>query len=156
MLLRRPLYLLSIVIAMLYWSGAAAQSQRGPGGMAALQGVVSSEAEGRMEGVLISAKKAGATITVTVASDSQGQYRFPANRLGPGEYRVGIRAVGYDLAGPSEIDILPNRTTQLDLRLTETKDLASQLMNAEWLMSVEKSGKEQSEKLGCVGCPSLT
>jgi hypothetical protein len=61
------------------------------------------------------------------------------------------------LASPSEIEVPPNQTAQLDLTLTETKDVASQLMNAEWLMSVEKAGKgKQIEKLECVGCHSLT
>lgn len=156
-MLRKPLYFLPIVIAMLQWVGAVAQGQRGSGETTALQGVVSSKAEGKMEGVLVSAKKRGGTITVTVVSDSQGQYRFPAHRLEPGKHRLSIRAAGYDLASPSEIEFSPNKTAQLDLLLTETMDLASQLMNAEWLMSVEKAGKgKQIEKLDCVGCHSLT
>jgi hypothetical protein len=36
-----------------------------------------------MEGVLVSAKRAGSTITVTVVSDAKGRYAFPANRLSP-------------------------------------------------------------------------
>ena len=36
-----------------------------------------------MEGVLVSAKKPGSTITVTVVSDESGAYAFPAGRLGP-------------------------------------------------------------------------
>src|SRR6185369_16033125 len=62
---------------------------------AALMGRVTSVEEGPMEGVLVSAKKTGSTITITVVSDSQGQYRFPASRLEPGQYVLRIRAVGY-------------------------------------------------------------
>jgi len=125
---------------------------------AGLTGVVTSQAEGAMEGVLVSAKKEGAPITVTVVSDAQGRYAFPAGRLTEGEYHLSIRAAGYDLAGPLEVEIDDNKTTELDLTLTETKDLPSQLMNAEWLVSIEKSGhgKEQMEKLNCVGCHSMT
>ena len=50
-----------------------------------------------MEGVLVSAKKAGSTITITVVSDAQGRYSFPAGKLEPGQYALRIRAVGYDL-----------------------------------------------------------
>lgn len=123
-----------------------------------LSGVVTSQAEGKMEGVLVSAKKDGGAMTVTVVSDAQGQYGFPADRLQPGKHQLSIRAAGYDLAGPSEVDVMADKTTELDLKLTETKDLPSQLMNAEWLMSIEKSGhgKEQMEKLNCVGCHSMT
>ena len=49
-----------------------------PGSGAALGGQVTSAEEGAMEGVLVSAKKAGSTITITVASDAQGRYSFPA------------------------------------------------------------------------------
>ncbi|HEX4193774.1 MAG TPA: carboxypeptidase-like regulatory domain-containing protein, partial [Stellaceae bacterium] len=49
-----------------------------------LSGTVSSSAEGKMEGVLVSATKADNSITVTVVSDAQGRYRFPETKLPPG------------------------------------------------------------------------
>ena len=58
---------------------------------------VTSQEEGAMEGVLVSAKRAGSTMTVTVVSNAQGQYSFPRDRLEPGKYSVTIRAVGYEL-----------------------------------------------------------
>src|ERR1700730_10341880 len=64
---------------------------------AARTGTVASTEEGSMEGVLVSAKQSGSTVTITVVSDAQGRYRFPSNKLPPGQYAVGIRAVGYDL-----------------------------------------------------------
>ena len=39
-----------------------------------------------MEGVLVSARKTGSTVTMTVVTDSTGRYSFPRNRLEPGEY----------------------------------------------------------------------
>src|SRR5215831_5561918 len=66
----------------------------------ALSGKVASQQEGAMEGVLVSAKRAGSTMTVTVVSDGQGRYSFPRERLTPGNYSVRIRAVGYELANP--------------------------------------------------------
>ena len=53
---------------------------------AVLTGHVTSEAEGAMEGVVVSAKKAGSTVTVSVVSDAQGRYSFPADRLDAGKY----------------------------------------------------------------------
>src|SRR5436190_24349209 len=50
---------------------------------AALSGQVSSNEEGVMEGVLVSAKKDGATQTITVVSTDKGQFSFPADRLEP-------------------------------------------------------------------------
>src|SRR4029450_11128686 len=78
---------------------AAAQSA------VALGGQVTSTEEGPMEGVLVSARKAGSTITVTVVSDARGAYSFPAARLEPGRYSLRIRAVGYDLAAPANLAV---------------------------------------------------
>ena len=65
--------------------------------LAALTGVVTSEAEGHMGGVLVTARPQGANMTVTVISDDQGRYAFPPGKLQPGKYILTIRAVGYEL-----------------------------------------------------------
>jgi Carboxypeptidase regulatory-like domain len=72
----------------------------------ALQGTIRSDQEGAMGGVLVSATKAGSTITTTVVSDEQGHYAFLAARLAPGKYDLAIRAVGY------EVDGSPNATVR--------------------------------------------
>src|SRR5262245_12528970 len=95
----------------------------------ALTGTVSSAEEGAMEGVLVRAKKAGSTITVTVVSDAKGRYSFPASRLEPGSYSLRIRAVGYDLAGPDSAAVVEGKTATADLKLKKTADLAAQLSN---------------------------
>src|SRR5580658_1044669 len=63
----------------------------------ALTGHVSSQEEGLMEGVLVSVRRAGSQVTITVVSDERGLYRFPRTRLEPGPYSLRIRAVGYEL-----------------------------------------------------------
>jgi hypothetical protein len=60
-------------------------------GTAAISGQVSSEAEGAMEGVVVTARKADAKFTVSVVTDAQGRYSFPADRLEPGQYALSIR-----------------------------------------------------------------
>jgi hypothetical protein len=54
----------------------------------ALSGQVASAEEGPMEGVLVSAKKRGSTVTVTVVSEEGGNYSFPATKLEPGQYSL--------------------------------------------------------------------
>jgi streptogramin lyase len=121
----------------------------------ALSGRVSSAAEGLMEGVLVSAKRDGSTITVTVASDEHGRYRFPAPALAPGSYGLKIRAAGYDLAGPATAVVPAQGNAVADLRLTKTKDLAAQLSDAEWLMSMPGSYDQKRDLNECNGCHSL-
>ena len=83
--------------------GLAMVVQGKPESMAALTGEVTSAAEGPMEGVLVSARKTNSTITLTVVTDAQGQYRFPTSKLSPGQYALRIRAVGYDIDSPSNV-----------------------------------------------------
>jgi hypothetical protein len=54
-------------------------------GQSALTGFVSSEAEGKMEGVVVTAHRPGSIVQVSVTTDAEGRYSFPRNRLEPGE-----------------------------------------------------------------------
>jgi streptogramin lyase len=121
---------------------------------AALAGSVSSAEEGAMEGVLVSAKKAGSTITVTVVSDAEGHYSFPAKKLSPGKYALKVRAVGYELEAPASIQVGKSATVA-DLKLRRTEDLAAQLSNGEWMTSMPGDDRQKGQLLNCVGCHSL-
>ena len=63
----------------------------------ALTGTVSSQQEGKMEGVVVSAKRPGSTMMISVDTNAKGEYVFPQDRLAPGVYDVTMRAVGYML-----------------------------------------------------------
>src|SRR5262252_4561762 len=67
---------------------------------AKLAGQVSSVEEGAMEGVVVTAKKAGSTIAISVVSDAEGRFSFPADKMEAGEYALRIRAIGYEIDGP--------------------------------------------------------
>ena len=118
----------------------------------AINGQVSSEAEGAMEGVVVTAKKVGAKVSVSVMTDAQGRYSFPANRLEPGNYNITMRAVGYDLGNKPTADVASGTTANVDLKLTKTKRLASQLTNAEWMMSMPGSEEQKASLLNCTSC----
>ena len=129
-----------------------AQSSSAP----ALTGRVSSQQEGAMEGVLVSAKRTGSKVTVTVVSNQQGQYSFPAARLEPGQYSIRIRAVGYELPNTSA-DVTEEPTKQ-DLQLTKvtsTTKLVNQLSNGELLTSVPGSREDKMALGNCVNCHTL-
>lgn len=124
----------------------------------ALTGIVSSEAEGPMEGVVVSAKAIGGRITISVLSNREGRYTFPADRLAAGEYEVRIRATGYDPANSSmRVAIKDKGTAELNIKLNKTQNLAAQLTSTEWMMSVPGT-QQQKEKLyrDCVLCHTLT
>jgi virginiamycin B lyase len=119
----------------------------------ALTGQVTSAEEGAMEGVLVGAKKG--TITVTVVSDAQGRYSFPAAKLEPGQYSLRIRAVGYDVDNGSAVTVEAGKTATVNLKLRKTEDLAAQLSNGEWMASVPGTDQQKGLLLNCVGCHTL-
>jgi len=104
-----------------------------------------------MEGVLVSARREGSPITITVVSDARGRYRFPPERLSAGHYTLSIRAVGYALAAPQAADI-GGESAAHDLPLTKTADLAAQLTNTEWLMSMPGTAEQKRPLIECMSC----
>jgi streptogramin lyase len=121
----------------------------------ALSGRVSSVEEGAMEGVLVSAKRAGTTLTTTVVSDHDGHFSFPVGRLEPGAYALKARAVGYELDGPATVIVAKQPTPSIDLKLRKTEDLAAQLTNAEWLASFPGASEQKQPLLECMSCHTL-
>jgi len=122
---------------------------------AALAGEVSSAKEDAMEGVVVSAKKAGSTITVSVVSDAKGHYSFPASKLEPGQYALTIRAVGYELDGPKTAEVAAEQAATADIKLKPTRNLPGQLTNAEWMMSMQGSDEQKAFLLNCNGCHTI-
>ena len=121
----------------------------------ALTGLVSSADEGPMEGVLVTARRDGATMAITVVSDAQGRYAFPSAKLEPGHYTLRIRAVGYDLDGSPAADVAAGAAATADLRLKKTRHIADQLTNAEWIDSVPGTPAQKDALFNCVGCHTV-
>src|SRR5919109_4717151 len=105
-------------------------------GEAALTGVVSSEAEGKMEGVVVTARRVKSIVQVSVTTDAEGRYSFPRSHLPSGQYTLTIRAVGYDIVAPTTATVADEDAATADIKLNKTKNLAGQLTNAEWMMSI--------------------
>ena len=147
----RTRWLITTAAAALFALPQFAQAQA----PVALAGQVSSAKEGAMEGVVVSAKKAGGTITVSVVSDEKGRYTFPAERLEPGHYTLGARAAGYDLDGPNAADVAAGQPATADIKLKPTHNLPGQLTNAEWMLSMPGSDEQKSILLNCNSCHTI-
>jgi streptogramin lyase len=120
----------------------------------ALSGQVSSVDEGAMEGVLVSAKKNGSNIRITVVTDAQGRYSFPAAKLEPGNYQISIRAVGYDLDGAGAVAVAASQSASADLKLEKTRNLAAQLTNADWMATLPDA-PQRRVIASCTTCHTL-
>jgi hypothetical protein len=147
------LFITTALAAGLSLAAATARAdERAP---AALTGQITSDAEGAMEGVVVTARKDGSIVSMSVTTDSKGRYALPENRLEPGHYNIAVRAVGYDLSAPASANVIAERTSNLDLKLDKTHDLASQLSNAEWMMSIPGTEEQKATLLDCMGCHTL-
>jgi virginiamycin B lyase len=121
----------------------------------ALTGQVTSAEEGSMEGVVVSAKKDGSTITIGVVTNAEGRFAFPASRLEPGHYTLKARAAGYELDGSRAADVAASHEARTDIKLRKVKNLSATLTNAEWLMSMPGTNEQKRFLLNCTGCHTL-
>src|SRR5438477_11160775 len=90
---------LFVVSAFGLFAAAALAQGQSP----ALTGKVFSADDAAMEGVVVSAKKG--IVTVSVVSNDKGEFSFPADKLGTGDYALSIRAAGYVLQEPKSVSI---------------------------------------------------
>ena len=142
-------------LALAAWFVGAAAPATAQGAPPALGGKITSDREGPMEGVLVSARKSGSTITVTVVSDASGAYAVPADRLTPGNYQLKIRATGYALDGPGTVELTAGKTATADLKLKPAPVQFEQLTNAELLVSAPGPHELKRNLLNCQDCHSL-
>ncbi len=122
---------------------------------AALSGAVTSPRGAPMDGVLVSATREGSTITITVVSHRTGGYSFPASSLAPGRYHLEIGAIGYALAGPSDVTVRSGRTTTDNLSLRTVTNIDDQMTNSGWLMSMPGNLQQKDLLLNCTTCHTL-
>src|SRR3989441_9509335 len=118
-----------ILVALAIWGTSSRRTEAQSASTPTLTGRVTSQEEGAMEGVLVSAKRTGSKVAVTVVSNDQGQYSFPRGRLEPGQYSVRVRAVGYEVEDPKPVEVNAQTTSTMDLKLRKTQDLSRQLSN---------------------------
>jgi virginiamycin B lyase len=152
MQIRRLMIITAASVSACLLQSSPVCAQGAPEDPPTLVGRVTSDAEGAMEGVVVSAKKNGQTITTSVVTDERGRYAFPRGRLSAGEHTIAIRAVGYELDAPTMISVVAGKAVSADLKLRKTSDLSAQLTNAEWLDSMPGSYDEKRSTFNCAIC----
>src|SRR5436190_7412728 len=111
--------------------------------------------DGSLEGVVISVRKTGSPVTVSVVSNAEGRFSFPAAKLEPGSYALRIRATGYELESPLATDVDNGATRPIELKLRKSADLTAKMTNAEWLASFPGTPEQKKFLYSCVGCHTL-
>jgi streptogramin lyase len=98
-----------------------------------LNGTTRSASGQALEGVTVSARAEGTTITTSVFTDENGFYIFPP--LEKGRYRVWAQAEGF-ATGRAQATLDGPAAARQDFVLTTIKDVAPQLTGAEWIASL--------------------
>src|SRR5437870_3476200 len=153
--MRKNLLLLTVfgLAALLIHAGSDWSPLHAQAGVA-LTGLVISDEEGPMEGVVVTARAEGSPISISVVTDDKGRYNFPVSKLPDGDYGLKIRAIGYEIVGPTGIDVRSGVTANAIVKLRPTRDLAAQLSNAEWMASMPGSDQQKKFLLSCNSCHS--
>ncbi|HEX3371522.1 MAG TPA: carboxypeptidase regulatory-like domain-containing protein [Candidatus Acidoferrales bacterium] len=121
-----------------------------------LAGSIRSDAGVELDGVTVSARAAGQTITTSVFTDEDGNYYFP--RMGAGSYRIWAQAEGFD-AGKAEIN-LSSAAARHDFTLNTIKDtleIVKQMTGQEYVTALPEVTPEQRKMKDvfyntCTGC----
>src|ERR1700720_2748277 len=146
---KRVLLIASAALAAILLQPVSARHHAEAQTSSALSGQVASAEEGPMEGVVVSAKKDGSTISISVVSNAAGRFAFPVARLEPGHYALKARAAGYELDGASAADVAPGQEAKAEIKLKKVKNLSAHLTNAEWLVSMPGTDEQKRFLFNC-------
>src|SRR5713226_6623368 len=90
-----------------------------------LTGSITSASSQKLEGVLVSAKREGSTITTSVYTDQNGEYFFPA--MADGKYQVWAQTLGFQTA-KGAVDLSATKHQDFKLAaITDPEDRIRQL-----------------------------
>jgi streptogramin lyase len=129
-----------------------------PAPAATLTGSIRSADGKPLEGVTVSAKRDGTTITTTVFTDEQGMYVFPA--LSPtfseGTYNVWAQAIGYGTARAG-VTLEKSKPATQDFTMKPLGDFSRQLSSAEWMAALPDTTPADARmkmvfRNNCAGC----
>src|SRR5207247_8388856 len=98
-----------------------------------LTGTVKDAGGKPLEGVAVSARTEGSSITTSVWTNQNGAYAFPA--LEAGRYRVWAQAIGFDRP-VADATVTPGHGTRQDFILKAVEIIPRSLSTAEWMQSL--------------------
>ncbi len=158
MLSERNLLLIAIVAAICavgVLKAAPQKSTKAPNiSGALLGGTIRSAGGSPLEGVTVSAKSDGKTISTTVFTDEAGAYIFPP--LDKGTYRVWAQAVGFD-TGRARVEWTGAQSIHQDFVLKTADDPTRQMTGSDWFATLPDDTVQERRvkdvlKTSCTGC----
>src|SRR5205085_10898490 len=122
-----------------------------------LTGAISSASGQKLEGVTVSAKQEGSTITTSVYSDEAGNYYFPP--LPEGKYQVWAQALGFETA-KAAAELNATRKHNVVLKEMTDREAAIRQLPSELLVAALPEDTEDDARIkkiftnNCTACHS--
>src|SRR5882672_9901822 len=145
----------AVTMGVALW-GATAISVPAQQAVVLLSGSVKSDKGAKLDGVTVSARGVGQTITTSVFTDEDGNFYFP--RMAEGKYRVWAQAEGFE-AGKSDVSLNGTAGRQ-DFTLPTIKDnleIVKQMTGQEYVTSLPEDTPQHRKMKDvfyntCTGC----
>jgi len=124
-----------------------------------LSGAITSRSGQKLEGVTVSAKLEGSTITTSVYTDTAGNYFFPP--LPAGRYRVWAQALGFEI-GKASVELAAGRRQNFTLQdMTDAERRFRQLPGEMMVAALPEASADdaRAKKIfmnNCTGCHSTS
>jgi len=122
-----------------------------------LAGAITSASGQKLEGVTVSAKRDGTTVTTSVYTDQDGNYYFPP--LAEGKYQVWAQALGFETAKGS-VDLTATRKHNVALKPMTDREAMIRQLPSELLVAALPEDTEDDARIkkiftnNCTACHS--
>ena len=120
-----------------------------------LNGTITSAAGQKLEGVTVSAKQEGTTVTTSVYTDASGAYYFPP--MSAGKYRVWAQALGFEISR-GNVDLSSGRRHDLVLQPIADQERRIRQMPSELIVAALPEATDEDARMkqvfmnNCTGC----
>ena len=125
-------------------------------GQSLLEGKVTSARGEAVAAIPVRAHRANSNITVSVYTNSRGEYSFPAwSDVTPGSYAVAIQVPDFEHVTRDGVALAAGKTTRLDLSLQPRQPTLADATAADIVMALPGTDEQKHLLIQCDNCHSL-
>jgi len=148
--------LLAVLAAAYSYFGATQTFAQGAQGQSLLEGKVTSSGGAAVAAIPVRAQRANSNITVSVYTNSRGEYSFPAwSDATPGTYAVSVQLPDFERVTREGVALAAGRTTRVDLTLQPRQPTLADATATDIVMALPGTDEQKHLLIQCDNCHSL-
>ena len=153
----RTVALAAVALAAAYaYFGATQTYAQGAQGTALLEGKVVSSGGAAVAAIPVRAHRANSNMTVSVYTNSRGEYSFPAwSDVAPGSYSVVIQLPDFQPLTRDGVTLAAGKTTRVDLTLQPRQPTLADASASEIVAALPGTDEQKHLFIQCDNCHSL-